>query len=274
MLTKKLNTTILIASQILSFVIILYFAVLFAKLIWWVINPSISELYIEKSSATQFDKSIKYIENRHPFGVIVKAVEVKNVAPPVASLIKLTGIYFEPPQNSIAFIEYTNSKDKDSKDGGAKKLTLHLGDGVIEDNAIITQINIDNIVIVQNDSSATISLSKSSSSSSSGQSSNTSPNLRMPVSTNSPATSNFNANSEEFKERRRKLLNDFAEKSQAAAANRSSSEDNSSAGGGDLSRDSVRSNVHGDALKGSVNGDNSPNNNANSSGDNPSAGSN
>ncbi|MBP9742648.1 MAG: hypothetical protein KBD37_04740 [Burkholderiales bacterium] len=266
MLTKKLNTTILIASQILNFVIILYFAVLLAKLIWWIINPAIGEVYIEKSSATQFDKSIKYIENRHPFGVIVKVVEVKTVAPPIASLIKLTGIYFEPPKNSIAFIEYANSKD--NKDNGAKKLTLRLGDSVIEDNAIITEINIDNIVIVQNGSTATISLSKPSNNNSSGAASNISPNPRMPASNNS---------SDEFKARRRQLLNEFAEKSQAAAAaNKNSSEDGGASSGGDLSRDSVvHSNVvHGDALKGSGSGDNSSNSNSNSSGDSPNSASN
>lgn len=211
MLTKKLNATILIASQILNFVIILYFAVLLAKLVWWVINPSIGEVYVEKTSATQFDKSIKYIINRYPFGVITKAVEAKSVAPPIASQIKLTGIYFNPP-NSIAFIEYTG-----------KAHTVKVNGSIMSD-AVLTAINENNVVVTQNKESAVVNLSAGSGTATSVTVA-TDRGLPM-VQSNTPSTSPSPANitgattsgSDDFKERRKKLIEEFTQPGSSPAA--------------------------------------------------------
>lgn len=208
MFTKKLNTIILIVSQVLTFVIVLYFAVLLAKLVWWVINPSISEVYVEKSSSNQFEKSIKYIINRYPFGVIVKVEEPKNVAPPIASQIKLTGIYYNPP-NSIAFIEYSG-----------KAYTVKIGGSIMEE-ASVSVIDPDQIVITQNGADATIGLSMGSGSaapaSSLEQHRSTTPSHRPDAQTMNqqsfpPSGANSGTSSgDDFKERRRKLIEEFAQ---------------------------------------------------------------
>lgn len=212
MLTKKLNTTVALVSQMLTFVITLYFAVLLAKLVWWVINPSISEVYIEKSSANQFDKSIKYIINRYPFGIIPKVVEQKHVAPPIADQVKLTGIYFNPP-NSMAFLEY-----------GGKAYTVMTGSKIMDD-ALLKSIAADHVVVSQNGADATIELSKGSGTATQGSSETShpapTPSLRADPTHmdrhNSPANNNGSNSTDDFKERRRKLIEEFAQKQQAPA---------------------------------------------------------
>lgn len=280
MLTKKLNATIVIASQVLDFIIVLYFAVLLAKLVWWIINPSITDVYVEKSSATQFEKSIKYIANRHPFGIVPKVIEVKNVAPPIADLIKLTGVYFDPPHNSMAFIEYGGKDNKDDKDSnnakdntnsgnnGNKKLALKIGDSVVDNSATLTAINVDSIVVVQNGATATVNIVNHtdgggrSSAFSGGHSLPPRPNMPA-INNNSSNSQSYNSsnsnglstgvNSEEFKERRRKLISEFAKKSQATSSNQNNPNNDAAGGSNDV----------GNANANNNNGNVSSNNNGN-----------
>ena len=267
MLTKKLNTTIAIVSQVLTFVITLYFAVLLAKLVWWVINPSIGEVYVEKSSANQFDKSIKYIINRYPFGIIPKVVEQKQVAPPIADQVKLTGIYYNPP-NSMAFLEY-----------GGKAYTVKLGSKVMDDG-LMKSIAADSVVISQNGADATIELSKGSGTAAQGSSEAThpvvTPSMRSEPTHMDRHNPNNPANSDDFKERRRKLIEEFAQKQQApdnGASNQNANAMNNNAIAHDQSNNNTNNgNTNATANTNAQGNANQGNNSTNNSGNAPTNG--
>ena len=202
MFTKKINLIILVLSQILNFVIILYFAVLLAKFVWWVINPSISDVYVEKDSVMQFDKISKYIINRYPFGVVVKHVEVKPKVLTIAEQIKLTGVYFNPPKDNIAFIEYNN----------VSKL-LRVGDKIMDSDATIMAINMNSIVILENQESAVVNISQGSGATSNKLSGSDNFASKIDSTTFPINNSNTDRHShDEFRERRKKIIGEFLQK--------------------------------------------------------------
>jgi hypothetical protein len=222
--TKKLNAIIFATSQILNLLIILYFAVLLAKLVWWVVNPSLSDVYIEKATANEFEKSAKYVINRYPFGVITKVVEPEHQAPPIASQVKLNGVYFNPP-HSLAFITYSG-----------KSHIVGVGDSIIE-NATLKSISTDKIVVSQHGADAIIDISPEASHSDSGSSygadmpqgnhfgsgsrmggQNTMPAVSHAGMDNSPPSNPSSPSNDEFRERRKKLIEEFAQKQPADTA--------------------------------------------------------
>ena len=221
MQTKTLNTIVFTVSQVLNLLIILYFAVLLAKLVWWVINPTLGDVYIEKSSATEFEKSAKYISNRNPFGIITKPMESATVVPTIASQTTLSGVYFGPPK-SMAFITYNNNP-----------LVVKVG-GSIAGNATIKEIFVDHIIVSQNGAEANVNMdadpdnsyapdstqddqpapepTRKSNASMNNSKRNTTPNIS--------ATKNNN----DLQERRRKLISNFAQKTANPTDNNANSQ--------------------------------------------------
>jgi hypothetical protein len=211
--TKTLNVIIFAASKIINLLIILYFAVLLAKLVWWLINPALGNVYIEKSSATEFEKSVKYVNNRYPFGIVAKAVESAHQEPPIATLVKLNGIYFNPPK-SIAFITYSG-----------KSYIVSVGDKIMGD-ATLMSINTDLVVVNQNGADATIKMNPNSADDSDDDFAPDMSNSHFSINrisekssipmvnhsnheTDIPSNRNIN---NDIKERRKKLIEDFAQK--------------------------------------------------------------
>ncbi len=194
--TKTVNVIIFAVSQIVNLLIILYLAVLLAKLVWWLINPALGNIYIEKSSATEFEKSVKYVNNRYPFGIITKAVESAHEEPSIVSQIKLNGIYFNPPK-SLAFVTYDD-----------KPYIVGIGDAIMG-NATLKSINTDIIVVSQNGTDVTIEMKPNRADNSN--------NSIAPLNsrTNYEAdTSSTRSGNDDLKEHRKKLIEDFAQKTE------------------------------------------------------------
>ena len=213
MFTKKLNTFILVASQVLNFAIIMFFAMLLAKLVWWMINPSIGDVYVEKMSATQFDSSAKYIVNRYPFGIIVKAKAVEEAQPQIVDQIKVTGIYRGGSNDSMVLIE-----------ASGKTLVYRIG-AMILGSATLKAINSDGIVVTEDGHDAVIKISNgsgaagavSSPSAHSGIPSHLGGQVQTPDQAVPPPTSAPDSSVSDFKERRRKMIEEFAQQRGGAA---------------------------------------------------------
>ncbi|MFN8770298.1 MAG: hypothetical protein ACK5Z5_04985 [Neisseriaceae bacterium] len=146
MILKHVNLLISLASKIFTFLVIFYSAVLLAKFVWWVFSPSTSDIYIEKADVNIFENSGKFLVNRSPFGVVLgPPVQEK---PAIASQIKLTGLYYNTPKNSIAFYEYNN-----------KSYIAKIGDA-IGGTATLKSISASGIVIAENSVDADVNLSR------------------------------------------------------------------------------------------------------------------
>lgn len=99
---KRLNFWLNIGLSTLNYVLVIILAMICSNAFWWLFNPIQTTPYANTSPLKEFDNSIKYVTNRAPFGVIV--VEKPKVEI-VSDNIKLTGIYLNTVQNSIAFLE-------------------------------------------------------------------------------------------------------------------------------------------------------------------------
>lgn len=207
MYTKKLNTIILLTTKTLNFIIIMFFAVILARLVWWVANPTLNDVYIEKSLTNQRDDSVKYIVNRYPFGVVSKHKEEQVAAPKVVDQIKLVGVYLNTLKASVAFIEISG------------KTQLYNINSVILGNSKLKAINSDSIVVTEDGNDATVRLGGGSAGSGNVNSSNITSSV-MPYMRNDTHQStstnqgnqNTSINSDEFKDRRRKMMEEFAHK--------------------------------------------------------------
>lgn len=226
MIIKNFNGGLLITSRVLNVLLILYIAVMMAKFIWWIFSPSSPEVYVEKTSVKQFDNSTKNVINRYPFGVIVVQKKAEVVAV-ITDDIKLTGVYLNTKANTIAFIEL-NKKPMIAKVGDT------VGNGVV-----IKVINPDSIVVIQNDNEVTLKLAggtaQPSSTGSAGVSSYIPGNSRAndsyqaptanPSQMNSPSDYNSNSSdqsgsvNDEFKERRKKLIEEFSRRNGSQESN-------------------------------------------------------
>ncbi len=225
MYTKNLNTFILTASQTLNIAVIMLFAVILARLVWWVVNPTFSEVYMERSSTVQND-DIKFIINRYPFGVIAKEKKAEKVVPHIVDQIKLVGVYVNTQKDSIAFIQI-----------GDKTQTVKIGAAILG-NATLKAVNPDSIIVSEGGNDATVSLSSGSGSSgdSNGGSNNNMnsniPHMRPDARQYNPNHGNNSqmpsTNSDEFKERRRKIVEEFAQHQQSgnSASNSNANQEN------------------------------------------------
>jgi hypothetical protein len=158
MITKKVNLAIVWSGRILKFIIAIYLACLLAKFVWWVISPIKGDVYVERADFKQFEDSAKFVVNRYPFGIVT--TPPKAATPPIAEQIKLTGIYLNPPSNSWAFVEYNR-----------KPLFLKIGDEIADD-AHISAINTDSIVITQLGASVVVKITNESPASTASKSRN------------------------------------------------------------------------------------------------------
>ncbi len=147
MLTKNLNDNIVTACRILNVLLILYFAILSAHVVWWVLSPTVPEVYLTKGGVKTFDNSVKSIINRIPFGEIV--VKESAVAV-VKDDIKLTGVYLNTSKDSIAFLEVNK-----------KPMIVKLGDQIVP-GTFLKSIYPESIVITQDSSDITMGLDKGS----------------------------------------------------------------------------------------------------------------
>ena len=207
--TKKINLGISFTSKILRLVLVFYFAMILANCVWWMLNPSQSDFYIEKSDPDQSDKSSNYIVNRYPMGIITTRKEVVE-KPRIVDQVKLTGVYASDSQNSIAFLEY-----------GGKSIIVKQG-GAINGQAKIKSIKPTSIVVVEDGIEATINISKStssgggegynSSSSSNGMSSIFGSGQANPPIPPQPYYNQPNNEQNDYQEKRRKMLEEVMQK--------------------------------------------------------------
>lgn len=205
--TKKINIGISFISRTLRVAIVLYFAVLLANVVWWTLNPTHSDHYIEKFDLDQSDKFSNYITNRYPMGIITAPKEVAK--PRIVDQIKLTGVYASDPQHSIAFLEYSG-----------KPMIVRLG-GSINGQANVKLINPTSIVIIEDGVEATISII--SGSGSGGGSASNSTNSGMPSifgSQGNPPSQpyysqpsvNEQNSSDDYREKRRRMMEEMMQK--------------------------------------------------------------
>ena len=157
MITKKINDTISNASILLHLAIIVYMAVWLSNGLWEVFFSSGHDLYVQRYTADQFEKSAKYVASRNPFGQIIQPPA--EATPSIVSQIKLTGVYVNTPDSSIAFIEL---------DGQSS--ILKIGDQ-INNEATLTNITPNSIVISYNGSDFNVNLTGGSGSANTVQSS-------------------------------------------------------------------------------------------------------
>ena len=99
---KKINLGLKIALILLNFTMLISLAWISSNAFWWIFSPLATDPYANTASINQYDRSIKYINNRAPFGVIV--IEKPKIEA-VSDNIKLTGIYLNTIKDSIAFLE-------------------------------------------------------------------------------------------------------------------------------------------------------------------------
>lgn len=192
MLTRKINSSILLASNTTSFLMKMGIAVLLAKLVWWIFTPAYNEVYVERARVNQKDSSIKYIINRYPFGEVV-LVKPKDMTPEFSSLVKLHGVYVSGG-DSMAFITYNN-----------KSVAVKVA-GEISSNIVLTKVTPDSIIITQNGVDATIKMSKATSVTNNSMLDRGGSN-RMP---SSYQNNNSDNNSDNLMERRKELIEKFA----------------------------------------------------------------
>lgn len=208
--SKSLNQNILIISQVLNLLIIIFFAVILAKFIWWIITPSITEVYVEKTTVSQFDNSVKYVINRHPFGIMV---ENKAPLPSIMEKIKLSGVYLNTSKNSIAFF------DIDSKHVIAK-----IGDDIAE-GVILKSIKGNKAIVLFQGQELAILLSGGTAQPVEPQTnSNNEERFKTPYSMpNKPYDYENRGNNkavDEIRERRRQLIEEFEKQSLAGQNNK------------------------------------------------------
>jgi hypothetical protein len=207
MITKKVNIAITYASHAARIFIILYLAVLLAHFIWWVASPIVPDIYVQKMVLNQYENSIKYINNRSPFGVIV--IPKAPPPPPILNEIKLTGVYVNTPQNSMAFVELSG-----------KPMVVQVGDIIAED-VKLKEVHPDSIVVTEGGTDTNISMTggtavaSNMSISSGNRWSNSTPQQNSgPNQANYSQQQNYSQpqnqgqanNAEDFEERRKKML--------------------------------------------------------------------
>jgi hypothetical protein len=143
MLAKKINPFILLTSQTLRLVIIIYLLSLLAKSIWWLATPSLDS-YLEEDNLSKYEHSIKYIINRAPFGVpLLPPPSPSKVVP--KDQISLTGVYVDG-NNSIAFFEVNG-----------KPLIAKIKDKVV-DGSTLYKVNYTQAVLLRESQEITLNL--------------------------------------------------------------------------------------------------------------------
>lgn len=144
---KNINSLINILSKIVYYAMILYIAVIFSHLFWWIFAPENPKIDYNTFSIKAFDNAEKFVVNRNPFGIMVESKPNAEVKPTIASLIKITGLYVNDEKNSFVFYQL-NGKNNLAK----------IGDKL--DTAVIKTIKSNGIVITENGNDFNIDLLK------------------------------------------------------------------------------------------------------------------
>jgi hypothetical protein len=152
MRSKHLNIIILLISELIKYWLILYLITILVNLLWHQISNNSNDYYMSKLDNNDFETATKYVSNRYPFGVVVlPAMPTKNQhLVLVAHSVNLTGVYYNPPHDSIAFINYKESN-----------FIVKIGDTIVNTQAKVTKISSGSIVISEADSDSTITLNES-----------------------------------------------------------------------------------------------------------------
>ncbi len=203
---KRLNLGLNIASVMLNFIMLISLAWIGSNAFWWMFSPLATDPYIYTPPVNQYDNSIKYINNRAPFGVII--VEKPKVAL-VNDNIKLTGIYLNTVKDSIVFLEVNS-----------KPIIAKIGDEILPGTKIET-INATKVVLNSNGTNQDLTLQRGSTEANAGISipSNSQQNNSRTEdddnnNTKSNATvtgspQNTDSNMEEVRARRKKMIDEM-----------------------------------------------------------------
>ncbi len=140
----NINNIINILYNLFYTLIIIYVANNIAHFGIWLIYPSNNNIYVANSSITDFDNSVKFLMNIHPFGVIVDNINTDNNS--LSQSIKLTGLYADNTKNSFAFFTSNN-----------KTIFVKLGDSLpqINPKLILNEVG-SNYVILKTENGETI----------------------------------------------------------------------------------------------------------------------
>lgn len=144
--TKRINLIICTFCRLLRIGIILYSAVIIANCVWWVLSPADTNIFIQWADLDVHDKATGYVNNRHPFGVIASNT-AKGETPHIVDQLKLTGVYLNIPKDSFAFLEYQG-----------KPIIVHIGEEIADSGAVVKSINPDSIVVIADGDNATINI--------------------------------------------------------------------------------------------------------------------
>lgn len=213
MLTKRINIIVVIVSQLLNFAFLMIAANMTAKLLWWMINPAINEVYVEKTSASTYEKSAKYVINRYPFGIIQLAKESAPeavVIPKVASQIKVSGVYQNTADHSVAIIEYSG------------KTNVYGIGSLIADSALVTAIESNGVKVSEDGKETFVAISQGNADAANPSSSSNSGRSGMPYTPPPSANSAQNngqqnnyqddaqrLSGDEIREKRRRMIEEF-----------------------------------------------------------------
>lgn len=164
---KNANRIIFWLFTLASFICVIYAAISVSEFAWWLMSPSAPALYISDLSLAKLDNSLKYINNRNPFGIVIAPlkVESKIESTPVTPVfhldlsgIKVNGSYLAAEStDSFAFLRVTNTLAKGSNKT-TQSLVAQIGDQILP-GIFLTQIKRDAIVITADESDAVINFS-------------------------------------------------------------------------------------------------------------------
>lgn len=153
---KNANKIIFWLFSLASFICAIYAAVIISHFIWWVFSPSVPDLYVANLSVAKLDNSIKYIDNRNPFGIFVvvepeSVVKVESKPKVVIPHIDLSGIQVNGSyisandKDSFAFVRVIDKSQKDSNHT-PQSLLAQVGDQLIP-GVFLKKIQKENIVV-------------------------------------------------------------------------------------------------------------------------------
>jgi len=226
--TKRINLGISVISRALRIILILYSASILANCVWWVLFPAEANVFIQWADLDTRDKVTSYINNRYPFGIVVIAKPKEKERPRIVDQLKLTGVYLNTAKDSFAFLEYQG-----------KPIVARIGAEIATSGAIVKSINVDNIVVFADDQDATIKVTTGGAQSSGapstfGASNNSNPDTMFGNRPGNNPQNNYNnqtsssSNSqaiEDFRQQRRRVLEEFNARNNSNQARESSSDD-------------------------------------------------
>jgi len=189
--------------------IILYSASILANSVWWVLSPANTDIFVQQPSLDVRDKQTNYIKNDSPFGIVVVRTKVQE-KPKIVDQLKLTGVYLNTNKDSFAFMEYQN-----------KPIIAHIGGKISDSDATIKSIGASSIVVNADGQDVTMKITaggatqaasaqpgaKNSPAAAGAMFGNRGGNPMGSNTENTPAANQQNI--EDFKQRRKKVLDEY-----------------------------------------------------------------